>query len=178
MQEHIVIKDFTQIIHSWAGLLKPYDFKQLCTKPSKSDWSLGQVYMHVISETNFYLEQAEICFSNKDNLHAEMSTAAKTMFLNNQLPDEKIEGPVTNAETAQPINKEELVAGLNNLLGKLGEIVLFLNEDFNKGKTQHSGLGFFTAKEWIQFAAMHFKHHERQKKRIDHFLHSNTTSQH
>jgi hypothetical protein len=38
------------------------------------------------------------------------------------------------------------------------------------GKTKHPGLGYFSAHEWLQFADMHFRHHLRQKKRIDDFL--------
>ena len=27
------------------------------------------------------------------------------------------------------------------------------------GKTKHPGLNYFTAKEWLQFAEMHLRHH-------------------
>jgi hypothetical protein len=39
-----------------------------------------------------------------------------------------------------------------------------------KGRTRHPGLGYFDAAEWFRFAGMHFRHHARQKKRIDEFL--------
>jgi hypothetical protein len=42
-----------------------------------------------------------------------------------------------------------------------------------KGKTKHPGLNYFTAKEWLQFAGMHLRHHLKQKKRIDDFLKNN-----
>jgi hypothetical protein len=37
-------------------------------------------------------------------------------------------------------------------------------------ETQHPGLYHFSANEWYQFAEMHFRHHVRQKKRIDDYL--------
>jgi hypothetical protein len=39
-----------------------------------------------------------------------------------------------------------------------------------RGKTKHPGLNYFNANEWFQFAEMHFRHHLRQKKRIEEFL--------
>jgi hypothetical protein len=39
-----------------------------------------------------------------------------------------------------------------------------------KGKTKHPGLHYFNADEWLQFADMHFRHHVKQKKKIDDFL--------
>ncbi|MDB5279911.1 MAG: DinB family protein [Ferruginibacter sp.] len=41
-----------------------------------------------------------------------------------------------------------------------------------KGKTKHPGLDYFSATEWLQFVDIHFRHHLRQKKRIDDFLKS------
>jgi hypothetical protein len=38
------------------------------------------------------------------------------------------------------------------------------------GKTKHPGSNYFTAKEWLQFAEIHLRHHLKQKKRIDDFF--------
>jgi hypothetical protein len=46
--------------------LEPYNFTQLCAKPSAAAWSLEQLYMHLISDTNFYIEQIKICVSAND----------------------------------------------------------------------------------------------------------------
>ena len=50
-----------------------------------------------------------------------------------------------------------------------GQVILMTARKY-KGKTKHPGLGYFSAEEWLQFAEMHFRHHLRQKKRIDEFL--------
>jgi hypothetical protein len=42
------------------------------------------------------------------------------------------------------------------------------------GKTKYPGLNYFTAKEWLQFAGIHLRHHLKQKKRIDDFLKNNS----
>ncbi|MEJ7682628.1 MAG: hypothetical protein WKG06_33180 [Segetibacter sp.] len=58
----------------------------MCAKPSPNSWSLGQVYMHLIDDTNYYIEQIKICVSTNDNVIEEASPGAKTMFLNNDFP--------------------------------------------------------------------------------------------
>jgi hypothetical protein len=52
----------------------------------------------------------------------------------------------------------------------MNTVATLISESQFNGKTKHPGLGYFSAKEWLQFANMHFRHHLRQKKRIDVFL--------
>jgi DinB superfamily len=162
------------IIDTWIKELEQYDFTRLCAKPSPEGWSLGQVYMHLIDQTNYYIEQIKICVSTNDNVIEEASPAAKTMFLNNEFPDEIIEGPPENFLTPQPRNKEQLMSSLMNLKEEIKNAEILISKSPFKGKTRHPGLKYFNAREWYQFAEMHFRHHLRQKKRIDDFLKINT----
>jgi hypothetical protein len=41
------------------------------------------------------------------------------------------------------------------------------------GKTKHPAFGYLNAQEWFQLIDMHFRHHLRQKKRLDQFLKQN-----
>ena len=102
----MLIKDFDNTIDVWINELKKYNFNQLCIKPSQNSWSLGQVYIHLIAQTNFYLEQITICLSNNANIQEEKSSNAKIIFENNDFPDEVIEGPPSNSNTPQPNNKD------------------------------------------------------------------------
>ena len=164
------INDLDQSIDSWIKGLEQYDFIQLCAKPSPTSWSLGQVCMHLIENTNYYVDQIKMCVSTNDNIMGEASPEAKTMFLNNEFPDEVIEGPPENLDTPQPDNKEQLMRSLLNLKKDINHVeMLILNSPY-RGKTKHPGLNYFDAREWFQFADMHFRHHLRQKKRIEMFL--------
>jgi len=92
------------------------------------------------------------------------------MFLNNYFPDEVLEGPPKSSHTLQPDNKEQLTNGLVNLKEELNNVGRLISTSLFNGKTKHPGLNYFNANEWLQFAEMHFRHHLRQKKRIDDFL--------
>ena len=169
----MLVQTFNQTIDLWISELRRYEFEQLCAKPSPEHWSLGQVYVHLIENTQFFLAQAKLCLTNNENESEEASPIAKDLFLNNEFPDILIERPPSNALTQQPVSKEQL---LNDLITLKKEVIILgkqLLQSQSKGKTKHIGLNYFNAKEWLQFAEMHFRHHLRQKKRIDAFLQKN-----
>jgi hypothetical protein len=166
----MVTDDFNRTLDSWIQELEKYNFSQLCAKPSPSSWSLGQVFMHLIENTNYYMEQIRICVSSNDHENEEVSTHGKQMLFNNEFPDEIIEGPPENSRTLQPASKEELMRSLLKLKGEVRALEGLILQSTCRGKTKHPGLNYFSAKEWLQFADMHFRHHLRQKKRIDTFL--------
>ena len=160
----------TGAIDYWIGELEEYDFNQLCAKPAPSRWSLGQVYVHLIRATGNHLAQAEICLSTNDNAAETMSPNGVALFRNNGFPDQFIEGPPSNANTTQPESKEGLMRDLLLLKQKISQVEMLASSSTFTGKTKHPGLLYFNGKEWLQFAEMHFRHHQRQKKRIDDFL--------
>ena len=162
--------DLNDTIDFWIKELDRYKFSQLCAKPSANSWSLGQVYMHLIDDTNYYIEQIRTCLSANENTDGEAAPNANTMFLNNDFPDEILEGAPTNSCMAQPESKNQLRNDLLNIKSEMNELWIQIAENPSTGKTQHPGLGYFSAREWFQFADMHFRHHQRQKKRIDSFL--------
>ncbi len=164
------ISDFNHTIDLWIEELDRYNFDQLCIKPSPKSWSLGQVYMHLVYDTTYYLEQINICISTNENSTEEASPEAKAMFLNNEFPDAVLEGAPTNFLIPQPGSKQELENSFRNLKDKINKIWMLISTSRFKGKSKHPGLNYFNAYEWFQFAEMHFRHHLRQKKRIDEFL--------
>ena len=166
----MLIEDFTHTIDFWIKELEQYDFIRLCTNPSSNSWSIGQVYMHLIENTNWFIEQVKIAATTNDHEMEESSPAAKEMFFNNSFPDAVLEGPPDNANTPQPQSKEQLLSDLMKLKNEIRAAGILISGTTFKGKTKHPGLHYFSASEWFQFAEMHFRHHVRQKKRIDEFL--------
>ena len=166
----MLIPDFDQTIDVWINALSQYDFHQLCTKPTPQSWSLGQVYMHLIADTNYYLEQIKTCLINDKDQWEEASSAGRMMLLTNAFPDEIIEGAPENALIPQPANPEQVLHDLLQIKQAMREVTLRFAESWPTGKTKHPGLGYFSAADWLQFADLHFRHHLRQKARLDVFL--------
>lgn len=161
---------FDHTIDYWIDALDQYNYLQLIAKPSVDSWSLGQLYLHLINDTGFYIEQIRICLQTNENNSEQMMPFAKSIFLENSFPDKAIQGAPSNATIPQPENNRQLILSLQ----KLKDEMRILKEQIAitpfAGKTKHPGLGYFSAGEWYQFAEMHFRHHLRQKKRLDIFL--------
>jgi hypothetical protein len=165
-----VIKNFNQTIDHLIKELEKYDFEELCSKPSVESWSIGQMYLHLVYDTTFFIQQIEVCLSNNDHAEDDASSNAKEMFRSNAFPDERIEGAPSNAEIPQPESKAQLMKDITEIRSRMNTLAAMILKTRFKGKTKHPGLNYFSAEEWLQFADMHLRHHLRQKKRLDVFL--------
>lgn len=162
--------DISYTINIWIHALEGYEFDELITKPSPDQWSLGQVYMHLLDDTRYYLEQIEICVKSNDHMSDEAVPFARTMLTNNEFPDTLLKGAPDHSSMPQPASKEQLLRDFIKLKADLNNAVNVISESLFHGKTKHPGFNYFNANEWLQFADMHFRHHLRQKRRIDEFL--------
>lgn len=169
----------TQLVYGldqWLKELDQYNFTQLTLKPSATTWSMGQLYIHLIEATNFFIKQIRVCIASDENTKEEHYPAARLMFNNDAFPDQQLQGPPSNAITPQPESKAQIVKGLNDLKQEVHNVEVLIAQSRAKGKTKHFGLGYFTALEWLHFAEMHCRHHLRQKKRLDEFLKASLAS--
>lgn len=159
---------FNKTIQQWIDSLDDYSLEMLQQRPAVDSWSLGQVYIHIIEDTTFYLDQMKAALAS-DNLHAEksMHARAKAIFENGGLPDMALENPFNDINLRQPASKGELLQSLTSIKENVNELLASVDLSKAKGKTEHPGFAFFDTWEWLQFAEMHMRHHIRQKRRID-----------
>ena len=159
----------THTIDVYLSCLTYYSLDQLRIQPSTESWSMGQLYEHLIWDSQFYIEQIQFCMNNNDHADEPMSASALTLFQNNALPDIRIKGNAKHATLPQPESKEFLIQALTDVRDQFQMQHSLLIQSKNNGKSRHSGLGYFNASEWYQFADMHFRHHLKQKQRIEDF---------
>ena len=164
------LKELNDVIDTWVKELDNYDIKMLSAKPSANNWSLGQLYNHLVSDTSFYIEQIKTCLSSKDDVDKEMTPFAKELFSNNRFPDGQINGDPSNEFIPQPQSLDYLKDELSGTRKELNHLYSLIIATAPTAKTEHPGLGYFNASEWLRFATIHFQHHLRQKERIDDYL--------
>ena len=165
----MLIDDFNHTMDCWIEAIQHYSFEQLRVQPGANSWSLGQVCMHFVNDSSWFIEQIKICISNNRNAGKAMSPFTQAIFAGNSFPDEKLTNP-SNVNIPQPESKETLLQLLVNLKNEMNNAAIQISNSALKGKTRHPGLHYFNANEWLQFAEMHLRHHLEQKKRIDEFL--------
>ena len=170
MEIKTLIEKFDTTIDFWINGLVHYDEDELCLIPDPTNWSVGQVYVHLIEETKFYIEQIETCLTQDLNPTKEMTSEAKKMFRSNSFPNAKIKGAATVLNVPQPKSTAQLKKEFYELKYKLRSLAQEISKHIGNGKVEHPGLGYFNSAEWFQFAEMHLRHHFRQKQRLDIFL--------
>ena len=111
----MVIDDLHKTLQTWVDALKDYDNRSLLIKPAIDSWSIGQVYMHLIDETIFFLSQARACLSTNKNAEETASAEGLQMLSNNSFPDELIDGPPSNQFLQQPTSREQILTGLEQI---------------------------------------------------------------
>src|SRR5688572_19124950 len=159
--------EFNKTIDVWIDHLESFDIDQLRIQPAHGQWSLGQVYIHLIENSWYFLKQARRCTTSDRNSEKVAASHGRSMLINNSFPDEPIEGPESNARTAQPESTAQLLSDLVKLKREINEVAALIGASSFKGKARHPGLKYLSAAEWFQFAEMHFRHHLRQKKKLD-----------
>ncbi len=157
-----------ETLDSWITALQDYDLVTLVKRPAPENWSLGQVYLHLITETSFYIGQIEYCLAHNENYPEQMAEDAAIIFDNNEFPDERIKNDAPSSQNVpQPTNKQDLLEQMLGVKTHLNYLWDKMIDHKFAGKTRHPGLGYFNAQEWFQFAELHLRHHLRQKKRIE-----------
>ncbi|MCF6406866.1 DinB family protein [Chitinophaga filiformis] len=163
-----LLHQFNQTIQQWIDQLDSYSIEMLRQRPQADAWSLGQVYVHIIEDTGFYVEQIKAALAAKNsNAERSMRTQARIMFEKNDFPDLALENPFNDINMQQPQRKEELLHALIRIKDEVNSVFDKIDPSTANGKTEHPGFAFFNAFEWLQFGEMHMRHHLRQKKRID-----------
>jgi hypothetical protein len=165
----MITNDFSNTIAVWENALQQYSFEDLCKKPAAA-WSLGQVYMHLLIASRYFIQQAMLCAAGNENELEQPHPAAVKMFAANTLPDTDITGPPSNNTTPQPCSKEQIVTELQQQKSLMQHAAAVAATSNSTGKTKHPGLHYFTAQQWLQFTEMHMRHHLRQKNKLHYFL--------
>jgi hypothetical protein len=158
------------VVKAYKAALERYTPEQLQYKSAPDQWSIGQMYSHVImAALFFFIDNAEKCLKNHKTGTGDKTRMGKIMFLFGSFPPMRFKMPKRIAvEPHQPKNLQEIREGLDNLLARMEEVKQRLDTDFDPEKKRENPVfGWLNALEWWQLMEMHFRHHLRQKNRID-----------
>ncbi len=181
-----ILHQFSETVSEYIRELEDCSLDQLLWKPSEDEWSLGQMYMHLIGSAQFMqLRNAVLCLEpggSRDIPQAEKTETGKAVFKTGSFPPERIRVPPSPQYTpSQPESKEQLISGLRDTLRQMTEIeprialafgtVPRLQEEPGKESVPytvvHPRLGGLNALEWFQLIEIHYRHHVLQKIRLE-----------
>ncbi|MGB3182120.1 MAG: hypothetical protein WBB45_12070 [Cyclobacteriaceae bacterium] len=165
-----VFQALANALNTWHSALENYSLVQLTKAPDYNKWSVGQLYLHLVEETSWYLKQAESAIGGGNDAEAEMGEVLQGWFRKNSFPDRKFAGLAGPQSVPQPRSRQQIEEGLVRLRQNLGILETKLKQKGSVGKAAHPEHGYLSAEEWLQYAKMHFRHHLRQKDQLDNYL--------
>ncbi len=165
--------DILQSLETYEQGLAALSPQALLRQPDPESWSMGQLFIHLLDDTmNFHLRLMEACLSPEAPREGEKNRFGEAAYQANAFADIRVKGRRTAANVPQPSGKAELEGKISQLRAALDKAADRLETNPPSGKVEHPSLGFLDAVEWYQLIAIHFRHHLRQKARIEAFLNS------
>ncbi|MCJ8012911.1 DinB family protein [Paenibacillus sp. KQZ6P-2] len=174
MNTQEMIQRMDSITQYYLEELDRFSMEDLTRKPGEEEWSLGQMYMHLINASlRMHLRNVEACATSAEGVmkEGEKTEGGKSAFSNQAFPPVRVQVPPSPAYTpSQPGSKEQIREGLLNVLAEMKRIDPLVQTAPAQNKLVHPGFGALNAGEWFMLVEMHYRHHLRQKERLEGFL--------
>ncbi|SEB82935.1 DinB family protein [Paenibacillus sp. GP183] len=165
------LQRFEEVKNHYIEELNGFSMEQLKRQPSENEWSIGQMYLHLINATLYmHLRNIDLCMTrSKDSIvsQGEKTEAGQAIFDQGSFPSVRVHVPPSPQYTpGQPESKDQLVQGLNVVMQKMKEIEPTIENAPLQNTVSHPRLGALNAKEWFMLIEMHYRHHLLQKERL------------
>ncbi|WMT43506.1 DinB family protein [Paenibacillus sp. D2_2] len=165
------LQEFEATVERYLLELDNLDLKQTLQKPNEEEWSIGQMYMHLIQSAQYMqLQHVDQCLteSNETLAHEEEKTEqGRIIFEQGSFPPIRIRVPASPQYTPQqPESKEQLTEGLHSVVERMRRTEPALSQASLRHKIAHPRFGALNAKEWFLLVEMHYRHHLSQLERL------------
>lgn len=168
MNPNVMLEKFESVATYYINELETYSLEQFRKKPSEEEWSLGQMYNHLLAASNMQLDAIVKCTTDSATLDGKKTEMGEQVYKMGTFPPIQIKLPNRPGYTPEnPTGKEEIKQALLQLIEKMKEIEPKLPSIPSNYKVEHPGLGYLNAVEWFQLIYMHFAHHLHQKERLE-----------
>lgn len=162
------LQRFEESTSRYAEELSHFSMEELTRQPSPSEWSIGQMYVHLYQSALFMqLANIEKCRSGSDVTTGEKTDIGREVFAQGDLPPVRVQVPPSPGYTpSQPESKEKILEGLNAVVARMQEVEHGLHAISSEHKIAHPAFGPLNGQEWFQLIEMHYRHHFRQLDRL------------
>lgn len=168
------LQAFETVVGRYLIELESLDMEQLNKNPNEEEWSIGQMYMHLIQSAQFmHLHNVDQCLAGSEatvDATEEKTERGKGAFELGSFPPLRIRVPASPQYTPkQPESKEQLKEGLLGIVERMKRTEPAVSKVSESRKTLHPGFGALNASEWFLLIEMHYRHHLLQLERLKDF---------
>ncbi|MDF2681797.1 MAG: hypothetical protein K0R47_2987, partial [Brevibacillus sp.] len=168
MSTNDMLKQFQESVSRYLEELNQFSMEQLTRQPDPAEWSIGQMYIHLI-QSALYMQLANIekCRTGAGATTGEKTDAGREVYARGEFPPIRIQVPASPQYTpSQPVSKEQIVEGLNTVVARMQEVEPTLQDISSIHKFDHPRFGALDAREWFLLIEMHYRHHFHQLNRL------------
>jgi DinB superfamily len=171
METKEILEKYEELAGYYMDELDKYSWELFTLKPSATEWSLGEMYNHLIETGFLQLASLQACATAPENRKLKKTWVGKWVYMTGAIPPIKAKVPPSAEHTSQqPRSREELRQKLEQLSAQMKAIAPSIDSISPDRKVKHPYFGYINAQEWYYHIVMHFAHHLRQKKRLDEFI--------
>ncbi|WP_243526358.1 DinB family protein [Bacillus pseudomycoides] len=168
MNPNAILEKFESVAVYYIKELEKYSLEQLRRKPSEDEWSLGQMYNHLLTASNMQLDAIAKCTTDSATIDGKKTEMGEKVYAMGAFPPIQIKIPDRPGYTPEnPKDKEGVKQQLLQLIKQTKEVEPTLASIPSNRKMEHLGFGYLNAVEWFQLIYMHFSHHLHQKERLE-----------
>jgi len=167
------IAAFKKRSKKWHEDLLNYSPESLYYKPSSDQWSLAELYDHIIRVAKTYqLPNFHKCIENDTKKGKPKNSIAYLIFNLNIIPSRSIKmesfpSKIVSNFTPTIVERNELENNFGEFILEILSQELLVKQSNRSIKHHHPFFGMINAVEWFSLIEIHMRHHERQKKRLE-----------
>ncbi|MEC0125412.1 DinB family protein [Paenibacillus pabuli] len=169
---HEIRRDFELTLERYLQELELMNDAQLSYKPSEMDWSVGQMYQHLIqSAMKLHLANVRLCISADEKTVKKTdqgkTEAGEVIFAQGSFPPIRIQVPASPEYTPlQPNGRESIIQGFSEVRDEMRRMEVLLQGTTLESTLPHPRFGGLNAEEWFVLVEMHYRHHLLQLERL------------
>jgi hypothetical protein len=167
-------KQLLPLAKYWLKELDFYGNNQFKKKVTNTSWTIGQIYDHLLKYSQeIHVKAIQECLATKD-VNAKQGKSFKGFLqfsYGSYLPFKHKSNPYK--EPGQPLSTEKVKDDFYRFLKLIYKIAKEIDYKKPAAKVKHPSLGYLSAEEWFKLMEMHFRHHVKQKKKLDIDVRSN-----
>ncbi|MCU0341815.1 MAG: DinB family protein [Spirosomaceae bacterium] len=168
---------FTELMNGYMAALDRYTDEQFFYKSDPEVWSLGQMYEHLFTSSNyFFLANIARCLEQrKGQIGGDKNKWGDNIFQYGGMPPIKVKVPEA-VRGPEPVAKsrDEYRVLFAKIVSDAQSITEAVANDAGEYKAMHPAFGWLNAHEWYHCMEMHHRHHLRQQQELEELSDSTT----
>jgi hypothetical protein len=163
-------KELSEVIEQYHNSLQNYKVEDFEKNFEEGSWSMAQLYNHLFSSSNHWINsKITNCIHQERGVpNAELTPEGSFILGRGYISHTKKVKIPDGLPQPEPLPKAFFEKELENYSAYLQELVEKIENQIEPSfGTKHPFFGMLTAKNWLTFDLIHWKHHLRQQKEIE-----------